>query len=281
MTALEPQTPLTLAELGKVRALIYKETGILFEDKKDYFLQNRVVRRMAAKGCAGFSEYYQEVLFGRKDDELQFLIEALTINETYFFRDFPQLQGFAEKVLPKYLERKRAAGDNGLRIWSAASSTGEEAYTLSIILQEMLDDYSRWAIKIDATDIDRDVLRHAREGTYSERSMKDTPLAYRQKYFRKVNEGWQIIPALEQSVDFQFLNLMDHASMRLRKGYDFIFCRNVLIYFSDESRKRVVNSLYDAMAPRGYLFLGHSESVGRITAAFTLERLGDFLCYRK
>ena len=270
---------ISAAELDKVRNLIYKESGMLFPTKKNYFIANRIGQRIKSVNAKDFREYYHRLLVD--SDEMQNFLEELTVNETYFFRDFPQLQGFAEILLPKYLGKKRQVNDYLLRLWSAACSTGEEPYTLAIILREMIEDFDRWNIQIDATDIDRRVLRHAKIGLYSDRSMKDTPIPYRNKYFKRTPDGWQILPVIAEMVNFEQLNLIDRMAMRRRRNFDFIFCRNVLIYFDDTSRKRVVMALYDALVPGGYLFLGHAESVGRITAAFHLERLGDFWCYKR
>ncbi len=275
------QSEITQVQLDQVRELIYKETGILYETKKDYALKGRLERRMKETGARSFREYFKMLHRGAGDDELQNLIEELTVNETYFFRDFPQLQGFAEKALPLLLEEKRTRHEDTLKIWSAACSTGEEPYTLSIIVQEMVDDYENWDVSILATDIDRQVLRIARKGEYGRRSMKDTPLPYRKKYFENCGNYWRVLPHTREPVRFELLNLIDRRAMRRKRGYDFIFCRNVLIYFNDLSRKKVVNSFYDSLNPGGFLFLGSSESVGRITAAFELTRMDGFLFYRK
>jgi chemotaxis protein methyltransferase CheR len=268
-------------EMDKIRTLIYKETGMLFEDKKDYYLKVRLKQRMETIGCNSFDEYYRNLVFNPIKDELQIFLEAVTINETYFFRDFPQLQGFAEKVCPEYLETKKKRNDNQLKIWSAACSTGEEPYTLSIILQEIITDYAKWKLELHATDIDRNVLNHALKGVYGQRSMKETPLPYRQRYFRQNGEEWEINKTTRDSIRFSQMNFVDRLKMRSMRGFDFVFCRNVLIYFDEDSCKKVVNSLYDSLVPGGYLFLGHSESIGRITAAFELQNVGGFLCYRR
>jgi len=268
-------------QLEKIRSLIYKQTGMLFEEKKNYFLASRLEERMRVSRTDSFNDYYRMLIFDHPSAELKHLIESVTINETYFFRDFPQLQGFAESVLAPYLEKKAAARDFNLRIWSAACSTGEEAYTLSIILQEVLVDRERWQITIDASDIDTKVLEHAERGVYSERSLQDMPDVYRKKYFRQEGQNWVILSSARQLVHFRQLNLIDRMGMRSMRSYDFIFCRNVLIYFDDDSRRRVVSLLYDALLPHGYLFLGHAESLGRITASFELQKLGSFLCHRK
>ncbi len=271
---------ITYLQLDKIRELIYRETGILYETKKDYAMKNRLEKRMEAIGLKSFKEYYK-FLLSKGSDELQYLIEELTVNETYFFRDFNQLQGFAELALPLVLEEKKKNKDYSLKIWSAACSTGEEPYTLSIICQEMIDNYKSWDISILATDIDRQVLKIAKKGEYGSRSMKDTPIPYRQKYFEHDGKVWRILPHTAEPVTFELLNLMDRRGMRKKRGFDFIFCRNVLIYFDDLSRKKVVNSFYDSLNPGGFLFLGSSESVGRITAAFELTKIEDHLFYRK
>jgi len=266
--------------VDKIRALIYKETGMFVESNKDYLIKTRLENRMSALKCGTFQEYYHLLLFGG-NGEIDNFIEEMTINETYFFRDFPQLQGFADIVLPDYLEGKRQRGARSLRTWSAACSNGCEPYTLAIMLREVIDDFQDWELRIDANDIDRKVLQHARIGLYDERQVKDIPAVYKAKYFIETAHGWKILPTAARHVEFEHMNLIDHASMRRKRDFDFIFCRNVLIYFDDDSRKRVVNMFYDALAPGGYLFLGSSESVGRISAAFTLERKAGFLSYRK
>ena len=266
--------------MGRIRSLIELNTGICLGPRKDLMLSHRLERRMAASGSLSLKEYYFRLV--EKDRcELSNLIDEITVNETYLFRDFPQLQGFAEKVLPPYLDAKRVKRDYRLKLWSAACSTGEEPYTLSIILREMIRDYPMWEVGIDATDIDRGVLAACHAGVFCDRSMKDTPVSYRIRYFSKIESGWQVDPILTRAIAFARANLMDRGDMRLRRDYDFIFCRNVLIYFSEDSQRKVVNGFYDALVPGGYLFLGHSESVSRLTAAFSLERMDKFLAYRK
>ena len=266
--------------MGRIRGLIELNTGISLGAKKDLMLSHRLDKRMAASGSLSLKDYYFRLVAVDRG-ELRNLIDEITVNETYLFRDFPQLQGFAEKVLPPYLDAKRLKRDYSLKVWSAACSTGEEPYTLSIILHEMIRDYPMWEVKIDATDIDRGVLAACREGVFCDRSMKDTPIPYRLSYFSKVESGWRVNPVLTRSITFERANLIDRGDMRMRLNYDFIFCRNVLIYFNDESQRKVVNGFYDALVPGGYLFLGHSESVGRLTTAFALERMDRFLAYRK
>ena len=273
------QSEITQLQLDLIRELIYKETGILYETKKDYALKARIEKRMKATNSRNFREY--QFLLKNNSEELQSLIEELTINETYFFRDLAQLKGFATKALPLVAEEKHKKNDFNLKIWSAACSTGEEPYTLSILVQETIKDTNKWKIEILGTDIDRKVLSIAKKAEYGNRSVKNTPEYLRKKYFEQVGNYWRVLPKITRIVKFEHLNLMDRKAMRLRKGYDFIFCRNVLIYFDDSARKKVVNNFYDSLNPGGFLFLGSSESMGRITASFQLLKIDDFLFYRK
>lgn len=267
-------------ELEKFRSLIYKVTGMLFDEKKNYYISSRIEQRLAETNQT-LTDYYQDLVFGNSKEELQKFVELITINETYFFRDFPQLQGFAEKIFPLYLEEKKKKNDKTLKVWSAACSTGEEAYTLAIILKEMVDGHGDWSITVDASDIDTKVLEHGKKGVYSDRSMKDTPLVYRQKYFDISGGQFYVRPVIKSMIKFSRVNFMDKAEMANKHNYDFIFCRNVLIYFDDESRKAVVESLFRALSPGGHLFLGHSESIGRITNVFETQSIDRFVSYRR
>lgn len=265
----------------KLRDMVYERTGLYFDERKKYFFSRRVEQRIEVVGATSVVDYYQMLRYGDAQDELQELAEALTTNETHFFREYPQLKTFAEDILPEVLEQKRRNGDRFLRLWSAGCSTGEEPYTLAIILREMIEDFERWEVYLTATDISRDALRAAKRAVYGERSVKDVPTVYLDRYFRPEQDGWSLVPPITQMVRFRHANLMDTWVARELSGLDFIFCRNVLIYFDDASRRKVVDSFYDALRPGGYIFLGHSESVGRITSAFRLVRRGEALVYVK
>lgn len=261
--------------------LIYKRTGIQFESNKKYFVEKRLNERMEQLFIDNFREYYQLLKFSDDQSEMQELVNLLTINETYFFRDFPQLQGFAESVLQEVLHRKIATGERKLKIWSAGCSTGEEPYTLAVILLEMLPDPGEWEIEILATDINRRVLEVSRKGLYNSRSVKDVPPEYLERYFTRRWDHYLVNLSVKGMVKFKHLNLMDSQGMRDQSGYDFIFCRNVLIYFSPESRCKVIDSFYRSMCRQGYIFLGHSESVSRITEAFKMKRIDGHIVYYK
>lgn len=262
-------------------AFIYKKSGIKFEDKKRYFINKRVEKRLIDIGLESVRDYLRYLKFKDAGEEFQSLMNLLTVNETYFFREFGTLETFAEHCLAEIVEKKAAAGDKRLRIWSAGCSTGEEPYTLAIIVREMMDDIADWDIEITASDIDDNVLEKAMLAKYDDRSLKDVPDEYFRKYFTTKDGTHSPVAAVRRMVRFEHLNLMDRDTMRKKRGYDFVFCRNVLIYFDEISRKQVVDHFYISMNRGGYIFLGHSESVGRITTAFGMKRMGSGVVYYK
>lgn len=279
----EINNELTLVEFEAISDLIYRKAGIKFEAKKIYFLSKRIEKRVDALKLKSVSEYIRYLRFlDQQGKEFQALINLITVNETYFFRDFPQLQGFAEYCLTDVIEKKVSSGDNRLKIWCSGCSTGEEAYTISIILHEILDDVKKWDIQIIASDIDQNVLKSAQQGIYGMRSVKDVPPEYFKNYFRNYKNGdFSVIDSIKSIVRFDHLNLSDSYALKSKRNFDFIFCRNVLIYFDDLSRKKIVDHFYIALNKGGYVFLGSSESLGRISTAFNLKRLGTHLVYCK
>ncbi|SHI85588.1 CheR family methyltransferase [Lutispora thermophila] len=263
----------------KFARLIYKKTGIYYEPSKKYYVEKRIERCAELLDMESLNQYYMMLKFSNDTSEFDKLINELTVNETYFFRDFPQLRNFAEDVLPIFVRQK---GDSRkIKIWSAACSTGEEPYTLSIILQEMLEKPQEWEIEILASDINTKVLEAARIGLYESRAVRDVPLEYLDKYFTRLNNKYLVNHNVRKSVTFKRINLMDEKEMSNIRGYDFIFCRNCLIYFDDESRKSVLSSFYETLNPGGFIFLGHSESVGRISSAYKVQRIGDTIVYSR
>ncbi len=272
----------TVEDFIKFKKLIYERAGIYFEDRKILFVKRRILERMNELNIDKAVDYYRYLRFGDKDGrEFQNLINLLTTNETYFFREFYQLEVFGEVLLPELEEKRKKEGDYRIKIWSAGCSSGEEPYTLAIIVKEILDNFSIWNIEILATDIDENILKKAVRGIYDKRSVKDVPPAYLEKYFIKVGENFKIKDEIKKMVTFEKLNLFDTPNMLRKKGYDFIFCRNVLIYFDDESRKKVVNLFYNSLNHNGYIFLGHSESLSRITTVFKMRKVRDTIVYFK
>jgi len=259
---------------------IYRKTGIRFESKKQYFMVKRIEKRIKALNLESAADYIRLLRFSDpRGAEFQNLTECLTINETYFFRDFPQMRAFAENCLEEVIARKRQTNDYTLHLWSAGCSTGEEPYTLAIILVEMLDDWRSWDLRITASDIDRVALEKARKAEYEQRSIRDVPPEYLARYFIEKGESWRLKPEMSRLVSFEHLNLGDREFIRHHRDFDFIFCRNMLIYFDDVSRKNLVDHFYVALKPGGFIFLGSRESVGRISTAFRIKRAGDHLVY--
>jgi len=272
---------LTAEQFSKLSKLIYKKLGLQFDEKKTYFLNKRVEQRIAELGLKDADEYlFQLGYCDANGDEMQALANLITTNETYMFREFEQLAGFADVCLPELVAAKQKTTDRRIRIWCAGCSSGEEAYTLAIIIREVFPDSRNWDIKIVATDIDENVLKLARNAVYGERSVKGVPTVYSKHLIPSVT-GFRINPETASLVRVEKLNLHDAKQMKAMRGYDFVFCRNVLIYFDDESRRSVVNHFYDSLNPKGYIFLGHSESVGRITSAFHLKKAAGHLLYAK
>lgn len=275
---------ITIYEFEQLADYIYRKTGIRYESKKMYYLAKRIEKRMEILGIDSESEYIRYLRFSDSDgQELQQFVNLITVNETFFFRDFSQLRAFAEHALQDVIEKKNRSMDYKLRIWSAGCSSGEEPYTLAIILKEMVDYVKQWDVEIIASDIDQNILDKAQQGVFSERSIKEVPKEYLEKYFHQSGNGTYRLHSneLKDMIRFEHLNLFDKAALRSHRGYDFIFCRNVLIYFDDASRKEVVDHFYAALNKGGYIFLGSSESAGRITSAFKIKRAGDGLVYQK
>jgi chemotaxis protein methyltransferase CheR len=272
---------LTAEQFSKLSKLIYKKLGLQFDDKKLYFLNKRVERRIADLGLKDADEYLFQIGYcDGNGDEMQALANLVTTNETYMFREFEQLAGFADVCLPELIAARQPTADRRIRIWCAGCSSGEEAYTLAIIIREVFPDSVDWDVRINATDIDENMLQLARNAVYGDRAVKNVPDSYG-KHLIPTVAGFRIAPATASMVRVEKLNLNDQRQMKAMRGYDFVFCRNVLIYFDDESRRNVVNHFYDALNPKGYIFLGHSESVGRITSAFHLKKAGGHLLYTK
>ena len=277
-----PSQTITAEHLERLGQQIYRKLGLYFDDKKNYFLKTRVAKRMAALGMDNPNDYVFMVSYADANNlEMQELANLVTTNETYMFREYDQLQGFANYCLPEVLSAKQDRGDKTLRIWCAGCSSGEEAYTLAMIIQEVFPQSQSWDCKIVATDIDENMLRKVAAARYEQRSINDVPQEYKDKYLIAQGEDFVVRRRTAALVEPRHLNLNDRMALRSMRGFDFIFCRNVLIYFDDLSRKSVVDHFYNALNTGGYIFLGHSESIGRVTSAFTLKRFEKPLVYVK
>ena len=272
---------MNMANFEQIRDYIYSTSGIFIENSKKYFLDRKVMMRMDELDFDDFNNYYRYLIFDSTGQELDHLLDAVTVNETSFFRDYYQLSCFAEDILPKTISAKKACGDRNLRILSVGCATGEEPYTLAIILKEMLDYLPLWRIDIAAFDINTQVLDAACGGIYDARSTRDIPISYKVKYFKLEGGKFALKNELKKMVTMSHGNLADVDFMNKFRRMDFVFCRNVLIYFNEESKKRAIATLYDTMLPGGFIFMGYSESIGRLTGIFEVVRFGEFIAYRR
>ena len=264
-----------------LRDLVREKGGIYFQASKQQYFTRRLRRRMKVLGCQELREYYDILLADTSHQEFSELLNILTTTETYFFRNTQQLQSFEKDVIPALLQRKHESGVSHIHIWSAGCSSGEEPYTLAMLLLENIPNIEDWRISIVATDMNTEVLEKAKEGVYPIRSLRDTPRRYTIKYFTQEGELYRINEQVKHMVTFRTSNLVVPQETALIQNVDCIFCRNVLIYFDVETCRDVVNMFYERMVPRGYLFLGHSESLFRITAIFKLLKLQHSLVYYK
>jgi len=265
------------------RVYIYNFCGIYFQDNKKYLLESRLLKRMTHVGLTEYEKYLEYVKFGSdRINEQKYLFEAITINETYFFRNQPQLDALVTNVVPDVLAGKTKINNNKIRIWSAASSSGEEAYSIAIILNEMLKPkYPNLEYEIVGTDINHVVLDTAKKGHYRDYSIRNAPAYYLKKYFKSNNGYYEIDDKIKLNVNFKFLNLFDDLAMKSMINFDVIFCANVLIYFDVKAKIKVISRLYDALNKNGYLFIGYSETLHGISKAFKLISYPKTIGYKK
>ncbi len=266
-----------------LRKYIYDNCGIYFQDNKKYLLASRLLKRIGFLNMNSYEEYLDYLKYNSgRNNEKSFLYEAITINETFFFRNQPQLDVLVSSVIPALLAAKARAGGRKLRIWSAASSSGEEAYSVAITILELLKPkYPDLDFEIVGTDINQTVIDTAKSGVYKEYSIRNTPPYYLKKYFRANGSSFELDPAVKRHVTFKTMNLYDDLSMRAMLNFDVIFCANVLIYFDLKSKIKVVSHLYNSLNKGGYLFIGYAETLHMISKAFKLVSFPKTIGYKK
>lgn len=266
------------ADLGRLGEFLYRRTGMLFGEAKRYYVERRLADRMAATGTPTFGTYLALLL--RDRDEAEALINVFTVNETYFYREEHQLRCLTASLLPEVIVDKRP-GDK-IRVWSQPCSTGEEAYSIAIWLLENWRLVDAYNVEIVGSDVDTDVLVAAVIGDYGERSVSKLPPAVLGAYFEPLRgTRRRIIQDLRESVTFTQANLVERASMAAQGAFDVVFCRNVLIYFDDASRRAAADNLFEALVPGGFMCLGHSESMTRMSERFRLRRFTDAIVYQR
>lgn len=271
---------ITDEDFEKFREYFYKKTGIMFDESKRYFVDRRLIERIKVTGHSNFKNYFIFLRFEATGKELQNLINSLTVNETYFFREDYQFKCMIKRILPEITSRKKK-GDL-IRIWSIPSSTGEEPYSIAIYLLEYWNEIELWDVEIISSDIDTNALDSAKRGIYSERSVNQLPAEILKKYFKPLGNGYyKISNDLISAVEFTRVNLVDRLETKKYRGFDIVFCRNLLIYFDDASRKIAAENIYDALNPGGFVCLGHSESMSRISPIFTIRKFPEAIVYQK
>ena len=269
--------------LIQIRDLIYKIAGIFQADNKLRLLEDRCQKRMKALGVPTLRDYFDCLTIKPiRQTEMVSLLNEITIGETCFFRNRPQIDAIRKIVLPKIIEAKSKLALRQIRIWSAGCSTGEEPYTLAmVLLEEQLSQLRGWTAEILATDLNERSIAHAKAGSYGDYSTRNVEPLFRGKYFLLNGDKLKVKPDVQSAVSFSRLNLLDDACMLFIKGVDLILCCNVLIYFDAISKKRVIQHFYTNLLQHGYLFLGHSESLFGVTDEFRLVHLPSCTAYVK
>ena len=269
------------ATFERFQELIHEISGIHFPAKKKYLLESRVRRRLRKLNLTDFTDYCEH-LEDAGADEVGPLISAITINETSFFRHGPRARVLEEELIPRLVEARSDSSLPRLRLWSAACATGEEAYTLAMILRETVG--GRLPVdrlRVCATDIDQTALRKAREGVYPKRVIEGIPSRYRTRYVRETAGSYRVIDSVRDMVRFEQINLRRPEEVRRVSGCDLILCANVLIYFGSQVRRKTVHSLARRLRPGGYLLVGFSENLREVDVDLEPVRMGQITAYRK
>jgi len=275
---------LSLEVFKQLRDMIYEKSGIFFPENKLYLLEGRLGSRLNELEMESFQEYVTYLKrLSVQATELKKIYSLITINETYFFRYPKQLDVFEKTLFPDLVKERSKTGNKRVNIWSAASSSGEELFTLAMMMKENLGiSTNRWNIALKGTDISHRILDIARKAEYGRNSFRGTVSTYyKSKYFTADGDRYTVKDDIRNMVKFDYLNLNDVNAIRSNRGLDFIFCRNVLIYFDKEMKKRVIRAFYDALNHGGYLLLGEAESLHGVSSAFKVEHFPGAFIYKK
>lgn len=277
----DTNTPLGDEEFQQLRSLIYDHCGLYFDNDNRYLLEKRLAIRLQALHLTTFKDYFYYLRYDRgHEQEMSNIMDLLTTNETYFFRETFQLKAFTDEIVPEIVAAKSKRGDRTIRIWSAGCSSGEEPYTLAMLLLET-PLLRGWRVEIVGTDISQRVLQLARKGVYGNSAFRATDDQYIGRFFHQQEDGYRIRDEVRGLVSFSQLNLFDQTRLALLGKMDAIFCRNVIIYFDLAAKKRVVDLFAKTLVPGGFLLLGHSESLMNITTQFTLRHFVNDMVYQK
>ena len=296
MGTITAQVQLTEAELKLLQTLVYQECGMFFDERRSHFLKDRLQRRLKACQLDSFYAYYRLLTSREGRAELALLLENLTVNETSFFRNRPQLDLLQKSILEEILRRKQERRDYTLRVWSAGCSAGQEPYTVAILICDALAYYylrnplpfdmpspkplipPPWRVEILASDISYSALRTAQEASYSDLQMEPVDYSFRLRYFDKSGDRYVLKKAVKELVHFDFHNLKTEF---LPQRNDVIFCRNVMIYFDEAEQKRLINKFYRCLNAEGHLFVGHAESLFGLTDKFRMIHQNNGTAYQR
>jgi chemotaxis protein methyltransferase CheR len=269
----------TQEDVRRLCDFLYRRTGMSFDDNKRYYIDRRLAERIAATTSGSFQSYFA-MLRSDADHEIEHLVNAFTVNETYFYREDHQLRCMTSHLLGEITRRKNP-GDP-IRIWSIPCSTGEEPYSIAMWMMENWKEVDNYNIEIVGSDIDTRALQAAADGVYGARALMRLSRDIVDRYFERIEgDKVRIDPGLRDSVQFTRANLVDGSDMARYRDFDIVFCRNVLIYFDDASRRVAAENLYDCLRPEGYICLGHSETMSRISPLFGVCRFPEAIVYQK
>jgi len=265
---------LTNADFEQYRSLIYNESGIHFTATNRSILESRLKERLREKGLNSVGDYFATI--SKDQGELKNFLDSITTNLTRFFRNQAQFDAMEHHVIPELLNIKKESGNNTIKIWSAGCSTGEEPYTIAMMLSDILP--ASFKFEIVASDLSLKCLMIAKEGFYKDSQIVGIPDNYLSKYFDKVDGGYKICSKLMSNIRFDYHNLKHDSGL---KGMDIVFCRNVIIYFDDVAQQAVINRFWDALALKSFLFIGHSESLFGMDTKFEFVKTQWATLYRK
>lgn len=258
----------------ELRDFIYEKTGIFIPESKRYFIENRLIRRIKERNLTGFEEYLYFVKYNTNGDEVTKLIDAVTTNETSFFREPHHFNTLCDFIVPELKQK----GASKIKIWSAACSTGEEPYTITMVFMEKIPNIR---LELYASDISQTALNFAERAVYNSYSTRNVPEPYLKKYFKSEKQDYILDQSVKKAVRFMNINLTDEKKMKTMRDMNVIFCRNVLIYFDDKAKKKAVSLLYDCLKPGGFLFIGSSESLHTVTRAFRPFVINNTVFYKR
>ncbi|MBO5235800.1 MAG: protein-glutamate O-methyltransferase CheR [Spirochaetaceae bacterium] len=261
-------------EFDMFRKVIYAESGITFSDTNRSILDSRLKERLREKQLTSAQDYYR--LITSNKEEMKLFLDAVTTNLTRFFRNQPHFDALVHYVVPHILELKKNQFDKKIRIWSAGCSTGEEPYTIAMILKDILP--APYSFEIMASDISLKSLMVGKQGFYPASRITGIPEKYLSRYFTKIEDGYQICDELMKTIRFDYHNLK---FAPVTRNLDIVFCRNVLIYFDEPAQLQVINHFWDAMAPHSYLYIGHSESLFGMDTKFEFLKTNWACLYQK